>query len=84
MFLLVLHKLSVVFVVPCVKLVEPLVMFLCIKGVVLFVCKDQATFCSNGSFTHLNYIHQKLSFCLYCHSSQRQKEIRRGLTLILI
>lgn len=84
MFLLVLHKLFVVLVVPRVILVEPLVMPFCIKRVVLFVRKDQATFCSNGSFPHLNYINQRLSFCLCCHTSQCRGAIRRGLTLILI
>lgn len=84
MFLLVLHKLFVVLVVPRVILVEPLVMPFCIKRVVLFVRKDQATFCSNGSFPHLNYINQRLSFCLSCHTSQCRGAIRRGLTLILI
>lgn len=51
--LLLLHKLSVVLVVPCVILFEPLEMFFCIKSIFLHVCKDQATFCSNGSFSDL-------------------------------
>lgn len=59
--LLVLDKLFVVLVVPWIILLEPLKMFLCIKRVILLVCKDQATFCSNGSFSHLNHTNQRVS-----------------------
>lgn len=51
--LLLLHKLSVVLVVPGIILLESLEMFLCIKSIFLYVCKDQAAFSSNGSFSDL-------------------------------
>lgn len=38
--LLLLYELSVVLVVPCIILAEPLEMFFCIKSIFLHVCKD--------------------------------------------
>lgn len=51
--LLLLHKLFVVLVVPCIIFLEPLEVFLCIKSIFLHVCKDQTTFCPNGSLSYL-------------------------------
>lgn len=51
--LLLLYELPVVLVVPSIILVEPLEMFFRIKSIFLHVRKDEATFCSNGSFSNL-------------------------------
>lgn len=64
-------------------------MFLCIKRVVLLIRKDQATFCSNGSFSYLNHTDRRvthtynnpLSSSVF---SEEKVKIKRSLTLILI
>lgn len=62
--LLLLYKLSVVLVVPCIILFKPLEMFFCIKSIFVHVCKDQAAFCSNGSFSDLWCIKKAITMFL--------------------